>query len=50
VTLEAGIDHDRRGWRYRGQRLLPGARFVFATERYEIAGVLQSFSITAPQP
>jgi hypothetical protein len=50
MTLEAGVDRDRRGWRYRGQRLLPGARFVFATDSYQTDGILQSVEIALPKP
>ena len=49
-TLEAGIDRAHDGWRYRGQRLIPGAPFVFATDRYEARSVLQSLELKAMTP
>jgi hypothetical protein len=50
VTLDAGIDRTHEGWRYRGQRLLPGAPFVFATDRYEARSVLQSLDLKTAKP
>jgi hypothetical protein len=50
ITLEAGVDRDHAGWRYRGQRLVPGARFVWSTDRYEAAGTVQSLDVKAAQP
>jgi hypothetical protein len=38
VTLELGLDDSRDGWRYRRQRIKPGAPFRLATERYEAIG------------
>lgn len=48
VTLEAGVDQDNRGWQYRGQRLIPGASFVFSTDRYQADGVILSFELMSP--
>lgn len=48
VTLDAGIDRTPGGWQYRGQRLVPGAEFVFTTDRYQIAGTLQSIGVRQP--
>jgi len=50
VTLDLGIDRGRDGWRYRGQRVVPGAPFTFTTDRYEAAGVVQSVEPKTPQP
>lgn len=50
ITLDAGIDRDHDGWRYRGQRLRPGARFVFNTDRYEVSGVVVSIEIAVAKP
>lgn len=50
VTLEAGLDRFHDGWRYRGQRVLPGSTIVFTTDRYQARGVLHSFEMKAPQP
>jgi len=48
ITLEAGVDPDHRGWHYRGQRLIPGAPFVFSTDRYQADGIVVSFERTSP--
>lgn len=45
VTLDAGIDKSLGGWQYRSQRLIPGRPFVFATERYQASGTLQSVDL-----
>ncbi len=50
ITLEAGVDRYQDGWRYRGQRQVPGAPFVLRTEKYVASGVLQSIETTSPQP
>ncbi|MBM3809092.1 MAG: DUF4330 family protein [Acidimicrobiia bacterium] len=50
VTLDAGVDRFHDGWRYRGQRLLPGAIMAFTTDRYDARGTLQSFNLQAAQP
>lgn len=50
VTLDAGVDRDHRGWQYRGQRLIPGAPFVFSTDRYQADGVVESFEPVALKP
>ena len=50
VTLDAGVDRDHRGWHYRGQRLIPGAPFVFSTDRYQANGVVESFEPVARKP
>jgi hypothetical protein len=42
VTLRLGADSSREGWRYRGELLAPGAGFQLSTDRYSIAGVVQS--------
>lgn len=45
VTLEMGVDDSRDGWRYRSQRVRPGAPFVFAPEGYEASGHVQSVTL-----
>jgi hypothetical protein len=40
VTLAAGADPSRDGWRYRGRLLLPGAPLSFATGRYVVNGTV----------
>ncbi len=50
VTLEAGVDRDPQGWRYRGQKLVPGATFVLATDRYEVHATVQSVDVEERQP
>lgn len=50
VLLEAGVDRGALGWQYRGQRLIPGAPFVFSTDRYQALGVILSFEPRTPQP
>ena len=49
VTLSAGIDRALGGWQYRSQRLIPGKPFVFATDRYEAHGILQSIDVEPPK-
>lgn len=48
VTLELGVDDARGGWRYRGQRVIPGAPFVLATDRYEVSGTIESMTLVGP--
>ena len=50
MTLEAGIDLGPQGWRYRGQRLIPGAEFVFSTDRYVARGTVLSVAIQETKP
>lgn len=50
ITLDAGVDRDPLGWRYRGQKLVPGAVFVLTTERYAINGTVQAVDVREPQP
>ena len=45
VTLELGADDSREGWRYRQQRLAPGAPFVFGHERYVAGGTVASITL-----
>lgn len=40
ITLKAGVDESRDGWRYRGQLLTPGARFTMKTADYIAAGTV----------
>lgn len=47
VTLELGVDDSRTGWRYRGQRVKPGAPFVLATDLYEASGTIEAVTMTA---
>ena len=48
MTVEAGVDDSREGWKYRGQRIRPGATFVFATDRYDATGVVESVTLGDP--
>lgn len=50
ITIEAGADADQNRWRYRGQRLVPGAPFILSTDRYDAHGVVVSIDPTAPRP
>lgn len=50
IVLQAGVDRDHDGWRYRGQRLLIGAPFSFSTDRYAAAGVVQSIDVEPSRP
>ena len=38
ITLKAGVDDSRDGWRYRGQLLAPGGRFTMKTPGYVVSG------------
>jgi hypothetical protein len=42
VTLALGVDAGRDGWRYRSQRLVPGAPFVLSTSSYVAHGRVQA--------
>lgn len=50
IALDAGVDREPKGWSYRGQRLVPGAPFTLATDRYEISGTILSLDVQAPRP
>lgn len=45
ITIDAGLDESREGWRYRGRPVTPGAPFTLATDRYEIRGEVQSVTL-----
>jgi hypothetical protein len=38
ITLKAGVDQSREGWRYRGHLLIPGSRITLTTPTYVAAG------------
>jgi hypothetical protein len=38
ITLQAGVDESREGWRYRGQLLAPGSHFTLKTPTYLASG------------
>jgi len=40
ITVRAGVDDSREGWRYRGQLLSPGSRGTLKTDRYVAAGTV----------
>ena len=40
ITLIAGVDESREGWRYRGQLLAPGSQFTIKTPGYIAAGTV----------
>jgi hypothetical protein len=46
VTLRLGADRSREGWRYRGRLLMPGALFLFATERYVVSGSVIAVNVS----
>lgn len=50
IELDAGVDREPAGWSYRGQRLVPGAPFLLATDRYEISATVLSIDVQAPRP
>lgn len=50
VTLQAGVDRDHNGWRYRSHHLIVGAPFSFVTDHYQAHGVVQGFDVQLPQP
>ena len=45
MTLNVGLDESRGGWRYRSQRVKPGAPFVFATDQYELTGTIEAVTL-----
>ena len=51
ITVRAGADSSREGWRYRGQLLTPGAPFTLKTARYAVTGNVVEISVDgASQP
>jgi hypothetical protein len=50
ITLDAGVDRFRDGWRYRGERQVPGGTFALRTRTYIASGVLLSMDIKPAQP
>ena len=46
MTLDLGLDDSREGWRYRNQKIKPGAPFVLATENYEAWGTIEAVTVT----
>lgn len=49
VTLDLGLDDSREGWRYRAQRVKPGAPFRLSTERYEAIGRIDSVDLVSTE-
>ena len=47
VTLDLGLDEAREGWRYRAQRVKPGATFTLETDRYEAVGRIDSVDLVS---
>ena len=45
VKLDLRLDESREGWRYRDQRVRPGAPFAFATDKYEATGQIQTLDL-----
>ncbi|HEX7280525.1 MAG TPA: DUF4330 family protein [Vicinamibacterales bacterium] len=45
ITLIAGVDESREGWRYRGQLLAPGSRFTIKTPDYMAAGTVMGMTL-----
>jgi hypothetical protein len=45
VTLELGLDETREGWRYRAQRVKPGASLTLETDRYEAVGQIETVEL-----
>lgn len=48
VTLDLGLDDSRDGWRYRSQRVKPGAPFRWSTDRYEAWGTIEAVTLSEP--
>jgi hypothetical protein len=48
ITLDAGLDESREGWRYRGALVRIGSPFSWANERYEARGTVLSMNIADP--
>ena len=45
ITLQAGADESRDGWRYRGRLLTPGSPFTLRTESYVASGRVVRLSV-----
>jgi hypothetical protein len=50
VTLDAGLDDSREGWRYRGSIVKIGSRFRWATDRYESGGSVVPVTLSPAKP
>lgn len=49
VTLDAGLDDSREGWRYRGALVRIGSGFSWATKNYEATGTVLSINLADPK-
>jgi hypothetical protein len=47
VTIEAGVDAARDGWRYRGDPVKAGGTMIFTTPRYTLRAVVVSLDTEA---
>ncbi len=47
VTVDLGLDEAREGWRYRAQRVKPGATFTLETNRYAAVGRIDSVDLVS---
>ncbi len=45
VTLDAGVDDSREGWRYRSRLVKPGAPFRLSTPQYELSGRIETVTL-----
>jgi hypothetical protein len=50
VTLTAGLDDSREGWRYRGQLVKPGAPFTLRTNQYVATGTVVDVTVDGQSP
>ncbi len=48
VTLDAGLDDSREGWRYRSRLVKPGAPFRLSTKQYEVSGRVETVTLLEP--
>lgn len=47
VTVTAGLDPSRAGWRYRGEAIRPGGPFAVTTPRYSVRGALLDIDVAS---
>lgn len=50
VILALRLDDSREGWRYRQQRVKPGAELTLNTDRYELTGRIETIELLASPP
>lgn len=48
MTVDAGLDESREGWRYRSRLVKPGAPFRLSTKQYEVSGRIETVTLLEP--